>query len=170
MPVYTVHMSEKIGADENAALQKIELVRDGFRIPALIFSIFWLLWHRLWLVSLIVIATYTIFFSLIYYFQLHPLSVLLIESLIGFFLALEGSSLHRWTLARQNMPVCDVVIADNETDAEAKAIVRWLERHSHADHTHRKNESAKSDYAHHINTQGGMQNSVIGLFPQSEMR
>lgn len=162
MPIYTVHVSEKNIENANEALQKMALVRDGFRIPALIFSIFWLLWHRLWLVSVIVLAAYIIFFSLVYHFQLHPLSVLLMESLIGFLLALEGSSLQRWTLARKNMPTCDVVIADNASDAEAKAVVRWLERQDQI----KKDAPRKSEYAN----QTPPQESVIGLFPQPEMR
>jgi hypothetical protein len=128
MPTYTVHLPKAALNGDKAAMQEMELVKDAFSIPALIFSVFWLLWHRLWLASVIVMCVYVIFISGVYALHIHPAFVMLMESAIGFFLALEGSSLRRWTLKRKGMPTVDVVIADNLEDAEVKAIARWCER------------------------------------------
>jgi hypothetical protein len=128
MPTYTVHLPKAALNGDKAAMQGMELVKDAFSISALIFSLFWLLWHRLWLASVIVMCIYIIFISGVSALHIHPALVMAIESVIGFFLALEGSSIRRWTLARKGMPTVDVVIADNLEDAEVKAIARWCER------------------------------------------
>src|SRR5215216_7375504 len=48
MPVYTVHAPVTNGADLSAT-DKFAFVRDGFHFWAMIFSVIWLAWHRLWL-------------------------------------------------------------------------------------------------------------------------
>ena len=47
MRVYTVHILPGADALEDAPL----LVREGFCWPAAIFTVFWALWHRMWLVA-----------------------------------------------------------------------------------------------------------------------
>ena len=48
MPVYTVHAPVNNGADLPAT-DKFVFARDGFHFWAMIFGVFWLAWHRLWL-------------------------------------------------------------------------------------------------------------------------
>ena len=48
MPVYTVHAPVTNGADLPAT-DKFAFARDGFHFWAMIFGVFWLAWHRLWL-------------------------------------------------------------------------------------------------------------------------
>ena len=48
MPVYTVHAPVANGANP-AATDRFVFVRDGFHFWAAVASVFWLLWHRLWL-------------------------------------------------------------------------------------------------------------------------
>ena len=48
MPVFTVHAPVDSGADL-AATDKFTFVRDGFHFWAMVASVLWLLWHRLWL-------------------------------------------------------------------------------------------------------------------------
>jgi hypothetical protein len=162
MPTYTVHLPQAAINGDKAAMQNMELVKDAFSIPALIFSIFWLLWHRLWLASVIVMSVYVIFISMVYAFHIHPAFVMMLESVIGFFLALEGSSLRRWTLKRKGMPTADVVIADNYEDAEVKAIARWCERTPDAAST--ASPSPK------ISFNAPRATEVIALFPMPEGR
>ena len=48
MPVFTVHAPVDGGADL-AATDKFTFVRDGFHFWAMVASVLWLVWHRLWL-------------------------------------------------------------------------------------------------------------------------
>ena len=48
MPVYTVHAPVNSGADLSAT-DKFAFARDGFHFWAMVFGVFWLAWHRLWL-------------------------------------------------------------------------------------------------------------------------
>jgi hypothetical protein len=164
VPIYTVHLTQAAREGNRHALKDMELVREGFSFPALIFSLFWLLWHRLWVISLIVFATYLIFISAVYVFHMHPLSALLIELFVGFFIALESSSLRRWTLARHDKPTCDVVVADNIDDAEVKAIARWLEKYP-AQLIKPSDKLITPSQHLHLAT-----HDVIGLFPEPQVR
>lgn len=126
MPTYTVHIPAKAPLGDPDAFVQSEIVKDAISLPALIFSVGWFLWHRMWLVSLCIALLYAAFWTMAAVLGINPLAVAISQSLIGIGLALEANSLRRWTLTRKGKPMRDVVIADDLEDAEAKAAVRWL--------------------------------------------
>src|SRR5260370_40355977 len=100
MPVYTVHAPVANGADL-AATDKFTFVRDGFHFWAAVFSVLWLIWHRLWLALLgWIVVTAALGIGLA---QLGAgrgaimLSNMLIAILMGF----QATSPPRWTVSRR---------------------------------------------------------------------
>lgn len=52
MRVYTVHHKPSISDPDKA----FALVREGFSWPAAVLTVFWMLWHRMWLAAGLVLA------------------------------------------------------------------------------------------------------------------
>src|ERR1700730_11974820 len=108
MPVYTVHAPNASRADLRAT-DRFTFVRDGFHVWAALLGPVWLIWHRLWL-GLIGWGGAGIF-----------LANLLIALLMGF----EAASLERRTLSRGNWRQLDIVVGDDEEQAERRFFDRW---------------------------------------------
>lgn len=51
MAVYTAHRRTGDGVEEDTLL-----IEEGFCWPAFLFTVLWALWHRLWLVALVILA------------------------------------------------------------------------------------------------------------------
>lgn len=97
------------------------LVRDGFHLLAFIFPFFWLLFNRLWIEALFVLAlTMALagFGSLAGLGNASPILSLLVCLYIG----LEGPALKLAALGRRGWRDCGVVEADNSRDAEIRYI------------------------------------------------
>ena len=56
MSVYTVHEPPLRAAETAPDPERFIFVRDGFYFWAFVFSVLWMLWHRMWLVLLIYVA------------------------------------------------------------------------------------------------------------------
>ena len=127
MPVYTVHAPVANGADL-AATDKFTFVRDGFHFWAAVFSVLWLIWHRLWLALLgWIVVTAAVEIGLA---QLGAGrgAIMLANMLIAILMGFEATSLQRWTLSRRKWRQLDIVVADDEESAERRFFDRWTAR------------------------------------------
>ncbi|MAH84343.1 MAG: hypothetical protein CBB68_08440 [Rhodospirillaceae bacterium TMED8] len=96
MKIFTVYLRRN-GADPD---QDIVLVEEGFSFPALFFTIFWALWHRLWLVAaaLLVIGFAAEFIG--HELGLLPATKTLISFVSAFFFGVFAGDLRRHFLVR----------------------------------------------------------------------
>jgi len=127
MPVYTVHAPVANGSDL-AATDKFTFVRDGFHFWAAVFSVLWLIWHRLWLALLgWIVVTAAVEIGLA---QLGAGrgAIMLANMLIAILMGFEAASLQRWTLSRRKWRQLDIVVADAEETAERRFFDRWTSR------------------------------------------
>jgi hypothetical protein len=127
MPVFTVHAPVDGGADL-ASTDKFAFVRDGFHFWAMVASVLWLVWHRLWLALIGWIAL-----NAAIWFGLTALgagsgTILLADFLIAVLMGFEATSLQRWTLSRRKWRQLDIVVADDEEAAERRFFDRWTAR------------------------------------------
>jgi Protein of unknown function (DUF2628) len=127
MPVYTVHAPIGNNADL-AATDRITFVRDGFHFWAAVFSVIWLIWHRLWLALL-----GWVILSLAVNIALAKLGVgsgtiLMVDVVLALLFGFEAASLERWTLSRRKWRQLDIVVADDEEAAERRFFDRWTSR------------------------------------------
>ena len=127
MPVFTVHAPVDSGAGM-AAADKFTFVRDGFHFWAMVASVLWLVWHRLWLALIGWIAL-----TVALWFGLTALgassgTILIADFLVAILMGFEAASLQRWTLSRRKWRQLDIVVADDEEAAERRFFDRWPAR------------------------------------------
>jgi hypothetical protein len=124
MPVYTVHAPTATDAGIRAT-DRFAFVRDGFHFWAAVLGPVWLVWHRLWLALLgwiiVIVAMEAGMARLGASGRVILFANLLFALLMGF----EASSIRRWTLSRRNWRQLDIVVADNEEQAERRFFDRW---------------------------------------------
>ena len=56
MSVYTVHEPPLRPSEAAPNPERFVFVRDGFYFWAFLFSVLWMLWHRMWLILLVYVA------------------------------------------------------------------------------------------------------------------
>ena len=124
MPVYTVHAPVSDGA-VLPATDKFVFARDGFHFWAMIFGVFWLAWHRLWLAMIGWIVLMVAIDVGLPALGVGRGAVFAINLLLALLLGFEGASLKRWTFSRRKWRMLDVVVADDQESAERRFFDRW---------------------------------------------
>ena len=125
MAVFTVHQPP-IGKSENMPEPtRFTFVRDGFYVWGFLFSVLWMLRHRLWLAAVLFVALVVLVVVGLKFAGapagLQQFAVIALAFLVG----LEGATLRRWTLKRRGWTNVGVVIADNEDEAERRFFANW---------------------------------------------
>jgi hypothetical protein len=124
MPVFTVHAPVDSGADL-AATDKFTFVRDGFHFWAMVASVLWLVWNRLWL-ALIGWIALTVALTLgLSALGAGASTILIADFLVAVLMGFEAASLQRWTLSRRKWRQLDIVVADDAEAAERRFFDRW---------------------------------------------
>lgn len=124
---YTLHVAPYAAPGDPEALDRANLVRDGFSFWAFVAPPLWFLAHRHWILALVVTLCLAGFWWGLRALGLSVGIAILVNALLWFLVGLEASSLRRWDYARQGRPAVDVVFAANEAEAEAKSFARWLD-------------------------------------------
>lgn len=114
MAVFTVHLPP----EGEAAPEKIRFLREGYSWPAFVFGPFWLLWKRAWIAA----VAWTLLLFLIggagSVFKMPKDAMSLVGLAAALILGFEGDRVIAWSLRRRGYEEKDVVIADNEEEAE----------------------------------------------------
>jgi len=171
MAVYTVHAPIEPGDTTPRQRDKFVFIRDGFHFWAMVLTLPWLLFHQLWIVTLVYIV-----FSLALDFGLVALGVdsgtiFAVMALVALLMGFEASTLRRWTYSRGKWRQLDLVVADHEDAAEQRFFDRWAGRRDLADERGGIDRGAPpppryaSPAQSHPASPDGP-NSVLGLFPQ----
>lgn len=103
---------------ENVKPSNIAVVRDGFHFFALIFTPFWLLWHKAWLWFGIYIALQLLFSIAIYILQLDPLFGELSSLFLSLIFALESDYILSQTLESKGYTIDRIIPSKNLEEAE----------------------------------------------------
>ncbi len=121
MRTYTVH--ELAGAPADG--KGIVFVREGFSWAAVVFSLFWLLFHRLWIVA-------AFYFALTVAMMMGAQAVGLSEAVASVlsiilqgFLGAAAHDLQRWTLARNGYREIGIAAGSSLADAERDFFRHW---------------------------------------------
>lgn len=163
---YTLHVAPFAEPGDPRALERADLVRDGFSWGAFLVPALWFVAHRHWLLALAAVLVVGALAGILRLAGLAPGPILMAEILLHLLIGFEASSLRRWSYARRGRPAVDVVHAANEAEAETKAFSRWLAPAAEAAATRPPPVPARYRPALGARPDGG----VIGLFPDLEGR
>ena len=95
-------------------------VRDGFHWLGFLLPLVWLLWNRLWIETLVLLA---IMLGLGFLGEASDSAELMVGGLtllVSIYVGLEGSALRIWALRRRGYAEWGVVEAQNRADAEIR--------------------------------------------------
>jgi len=124
---FTIHLPKDALPGDPRALDRAEIVRDGFSWGAFFVPVLWFLWHRHWVVALLaLLGTLGLSFGLAA-LRIPGGAIFLIEFLVHLFLGLEASSIRRFAYRIRKRPTTGIVIASDEAEAETKSFAQWLE-------------------------------------------
>lgn len=170
MRVYTVHAPSIGDAGTRVAGDRFVLVRDGFHFWAFVFGLFWLLYHRLWWASLgyvVVVIGVMVALALLHVSSGTDFFVMLLLALL---MGFEAASLRRWTLSRRKWRQLDVVVGNDEQDAERRFFDRWTTRQSDPANDQAGVDRGAPPPTREVAGQGfsrpPSQPGIVGLFPQ----
>jgi hypothetical protein len=118
MAIYTVHVPELV-PDQLTRADRTVFMREGFSARAFVFGVLFLLWHRLWIASLVWLVLVVALVG--GWLTLRPPFFVLVAllGLMHLYLGAEGPDLVRWALDRRGRPMRDVVSGASLSDAEA---------------------------------------------------
>lgn len=164
---FTIHLPKDALPGDERALERAEIVRDGFSWGAFFVPALWFLWHRHWVVAVLaLVGTVGLSFGLAA-LRLPGGAILALELLVHLFIGLEGSSIRRLAYRMRRRPTTGLVIAADEAEAETKGFARWLEPETVGGPA--STAAAASVRIAPLVRQGGSE-PVLGLFPDFEGR
>lgn len=120
MRLYTIH-HDPVAADPDS---EFVVVKEGFCWPALVFTALWALWHRMWLVFVVLLVTGAALEFALALSGADDVASLTIGLGYSLLIGYGANDLRRWTLARRGNSLLGVVAAD---DGEA-ALHRYVDR------------------------------------------
>ncbi|HZS65422.1 MAG TPA: DUF2628 domain-containing protein [Xanthobacteraceae bacterium] len=156
MPVYTVHQPPPRKDEVAAAPERFAFVRDGFYFWAFLFGPFWMLWRRLWLVTLIYVAAVTALETGMWALRLPEAARAVVSFLLALLIGFEAGTLRRWTLARRGWNDAGIVVGDDLEAAERRFFAAW----------HEQPASPAAPRAGEAPMPKADDGAIIGLFPQ----
>lgn len=124
---YTLHVAPYAAPGDPNALERADLVRDGFSWGAFLVPALWFLRHRHWWLALGAALAVPALWGALHLLGARPPAILAAEILLHLLLGFEGPSLRAWAYDRAHRPAVDVVTAASEAEAEAKSFGRWLD-------------------------------------------
>ena len=116
MRLFAVHL-RRFGLDP---YRDMELVEEGFCWPAFFFSMFWALWHRLWLAASILFGIHLVVGLLIALSGPDPLSQTVISIGLAAVAGFIANDLRGWTLRRRGFVIAAVVVGKDRDAAEQR--------------------------------------------------
>lgn len=120
MRVYTIHHDDvAAGLD-----REFVLVKEGFCWPAFVFTALWALWHRMWLVFVLLLVASSVLDAVLILVGADELSTTVIGLGYSLVIGFSANDWRRRWLERHDMPMRGIVAA---ADEEA-ALYRYVDR------------------------------------------
>lgn len=114
MDIYTVHLKPGVSPAEAV------FVPEGFSIWAFVFQPLWALYHRLWLVAVLMFGASLLLSLLTSLFNVSGTAAVVLQFLLAMLLGAEARDLWRWTLRRRGYETRAVLAAEDKDEAELR--------------------------------------------------
>ena len=125
---YTVYIKPQ----NQQPLDSVILVREGFSWLAALLTLFWMLYNRVWIAAVAILA-YNVAIALIQEWAIISDDVVVVlNSIALIIIGYYANDWYRWALARRGYVLTDIVSASNEEQAEQRFYDHYLQEHSPA--------------------------------------
>jgi hypothetical protein len=125
MSVYTVHEPLPRKNEASAAPERFAFVRDGFYFWAFLFGPLWMLWRRLWLVTVLYLMAAAAVHTGLWALGASGTTRFFVGFLLALLVGFEAGTLRRWTLTRRGWKNIGLVVGDNMETAERRFFSAW---------------------------------------------
>ncbi|MEA2953595.1 MAG: hypothetical protein QOJ96_3115 [Alphaproteobacteria bacterium] len=125
MAIYTVHEPLPRKRETAADPLRFLFVRDGFYFWAFLLGPLWMLWRRLWLVTVLYLAFVVAVQIGLWAIGASQTIGFVVGILLALLLGFEAGSLRRWTLTRRGWKNLGVVVGDDVETAERRFFSAW---------------------------------------------
>jgi hypothetical protein len=95
----------------------------------MLFGPLWLVWHRLWWVTLGYVVIMGALDAILAALGIGAGAIVAVMALIALLMGFEASTLRRWTLSRGRWRLVGMVVAADAEAAERRFFARWTGRH-----------------------------------------
>ena len=119
MRLYTIHL-RRHGLDPQGDL---DVVKEGFCWPAFLFSVLWALWHRLWLIAIVLAAAEVLVAGALAGLGADAATQAVVSLGLALIVGFVANDARCWTLNRRDF-VETTVVTGHDGDA---ALARFLE-------------------------------------------
>ncbi|MFO1242804.1 MAG: DUF2628 domain-containing protein [Rickettsiales bacterium] len=124
--IYSVHVDPAASKPmENAVF-----IPEGFNFFAFLFSVFWALYHRLWIVAGVYVLLAGGATLIAKTYGMHPSSVMVIDLGVRIMFALSANDFWRGTLEKKGWITTDVIVAGSEIEATHRFYDRHVGKHA----------------------------------------
>jgi hypothetical protein len=124
MTVFTVHQPSPRKNETVADPDRYVFVRDGFYFWAFLLGPLWMLWRRLWLVTVIYLVAMTAVEVALWAMGMSGVVKFAVAFLLAILVGCEAGTLRRWSLRRRWTNV-GLVVAPNQETAERRFFESW---------------------------------------------
>ncbi len=167
MRFYTIHLNSVDAAEIIRRGEEATFIKEGISWPALFIQVFWLVYHRLWIASLVYIAVFALFLTAFNWLEMGILGPLALTALMILF-ALEANDIRRYFLSLKSHLNVGVSGGRTQGDAERRFFA-MLEAATHGqEQPPTAQRAAARDYpaSSAATGFGADSEAVIGLFPK----
>lgn len=126
MITYTVYEPPEAPADRLDRAQTLEFIKEGFHWTAALFTPFWLIAKRLWLVLMFYLAGLGLVQAVVWWLGLDQRSLSYAITALHLIVGFEADTLQRWTLERKGWAMLGSVNGRNAEDCERRFFDAWL--------------------------------------------
>ena len=125
MAVYTVHEPLPRKNEAPGDPERFAFVRDGFYFWAFLLGPLWMLWRRLWLVTLLYVAVSIVLQMSLWTLDARGIMTFVVWFLLALLTGFEAGTLRRWTLSRRGWKNLGVVVGEDMETAERRFFAAW---------------------------------------------
>ena len=108
-------------------------VKEGYCWSAMVFSVLWALWHRMWIVAILLFASLLILNSLAVQLNFGEGLQSLVSMVVAFILGNEAEQLRTWSLRCAGYREAGIIEAHGLDEAELKYFLASPQRSEQAD-------------------------------------
>lgn len=125
--LYSVHVDPEAKRPYETAV----FIPEGFNIYAFIFTEFWALYHRLWILAFVITMIFVLIYVLGNDYGFHSASTFILQLGIRIMMGLQGNDVVRDRYKRKGYMFVDMVAAHSRLEAELRFYDKYLP-HYHA--------------------------------------